>query len=115
MEWYGSLQNRLMERTTASEIKIGTGVTECLWSDRHAWEVIAIKDEKHITIRRLDYKMVEGTDWLDQEYEYFSNPDGQVINLYKTKSGWRERIGRNGLGDTRFSVGYASEYRDPSF
>ena len=113
MEWYGSLQNRLMENTKTPKLEIGMGVTECLWSDRHAWEIIAIKDERHITIRRMGYKCL---DYYAGEYELFSDPNGRVINLFKTKNnGWRQRVGKNGLGDTKFAVGHADEYRDPSF
>ncbi len=91
------------------------GVTEYLWSDSHAWEIIEVIDERHIVIRRLSYKMKPNTDWLDQEYDYFSDPTAQTAKLFKTKQGvWRERIGRS-LGDTKFGIGVAREYRDPSF
>ena len=55
MKLYGSLQNRLMEGRdfTDGDIKVGTGVTEVLYSDRHAYEVIAVKDQNHFTIRRM--------------------------------------------------------------
>ncbi len=55
MKLYGSLQNRLMEGRdfTNGDIKVGTGVTEVLYSDRHAYEVIAVKDQNHFTIRRM--------------------------------------------------------------
>ena len=55
MKLYGSLQNRLMEGKdfTNGNIKVGTGVTEILYSDRHAYEVIAVKDQNHFTIRRM--------------------------------------------------------------
>lgn len=111
--WYGSLQNRLMERSVTPELEIGMGVTECLWSDCHAWEIIDIKDDRHITIRRMDYKCI---DYYAGDYEIFSDPNGRVINLFKTKNnGWRQRYGSHALGDTRFAVGFAREYRDPSF
>ena len=55
MKLYGSLQNRLMEGKdfTNGDIKVGTGVTEVSYSDRHAHEVIAVKDQNHFTIRRM--------------------------------------------------------------
>lgn len=55
MKLYGSLQNRLVEGRdfTNGGIKVGTGVTEVLYSDRHAYEVIAVKDQNHFTIRRM--------------------------------------------------------------
>ena len=55
MKLYGSLQNRLVEGRdfTNGNIKVGTGVTEVLYSDRHAYEVTAVKDQNHFTIRRM--------------------------------------------------------------
>ena len=55
MKLYGSLQNRLVEGRdfTNGNIKVGTGVTEVLYTDRHAYEVTAVKDQNHFTIRRM--------------------------------------------------------------
>ena len=55
MKLYGTLQNRLVEGRdfTDGDIKVGTGVTELLYSDRHAYEVTAVKDQNHFTIRRM--------------------------------------------------------------
>lgn len=111
--YYGSLQNRLMEHSATPEMTIGMGVTECCWSDRHAYEIVAIKDDRHITIRRMNAVLVG--DFYDQNYELTSNPEGHMVNLFKTQKGeWKERIGRC-LGATRFAVGVAREYYDPSF
>ena len=112
---YGNVINRVMEQSKTPEIVVGMGATECLWSDRHAYEVIAVQDEKHITVRRLNASLKPGTTWLDQEYEYSSNPDNPPVHLYKTPKGWRERFGRNSLGDNIFVIGRADEYYDPSF
>lgn len=112
---YGNVINRVMEETETPEIVVGMGATECCWTDRHAYEVIAVQDEKHITVRRLDVNLKTGTDWLSQEYEYTSNPDNPPCRLYKTAKGWRERFGRNSLGDNVFVIGVAREYYDPSF
>lgn len=114
--WYGSLQNRIAERAEMPEPQVGMGVTEMCWSDRHAYEVVAIKDERHITVRALDHKRVDGNGMSEmQEYEYMSNPENSEINLFKTKKGeWREKNGRE-LGCNRFRIGYAEEYYDYSF
>lgn len=91
---------------------VGMGVTEVMWSDRHAWEVIEVKDARHITIRRMKATLVGH--WLDQNYNLESDPNGRKADLFFTAKGeWRERIGRAYGG--KFSVGLAREYRDPSF
>lgn len=113
MAMYGSLQNRLAERSVQPMPEVGMGVTECLWTDRRAYEIIEVKDEKHITIRRMGTKC---KDYYAGDWEVYSDPTQKDIRrLYKTKKGWRERIGKNGLGDTKYVVGYADEYEDPSF
>lgn len=112
--WYGSLQNRLMECAKNPEPEVGMGATELMWSDRHPYEVIEVQDSRHVTVRELSHKLVKGSIYGDAEYEYSSNPDGKVTKLFKTKEGrWVERIGRS--YGSRFALGYAEYYYDPSF
>lgn len=113
MQWYGSLENRLAERARQPKPEVGMGVTEMHWSDTYPYEVIAVKDDRHITVRAMGYKCL---DYFAGDWEVFPNPNGIVINLFKTKKGqWRKRIGKNGLGDIIYCLGYASRYEDPSF
>lgn len=113
MSWYGSLQNRIAENSRYPEPEVGMGVTAMYWSDREPYEIIEVKDSRHITVRAMGFKCL---DYYAGDWEVFTNPDGRVVNLFKTKSGqWRERIGKNGLGDIRYCVGHASKYEDPSF
>lgn len=93
------------------------GATEYCWSDRHAYEIIAVKDERHITVRAYECKRVDNNGMSDcQEYEYTSNPDGATANLFLTKKGeWREKYKDNSLGCNRWGVGRAEEYYDYSF
>lgn len=112
---FGSLQNRLAERSAPPEPVVGMGCTELCYTDRHAYEIIEVKDARHCKARALDSKMKPGTDWLDQDYDYFSNPNGTVVNLFKTLKGfWVEKYSDGSYG-SRFALGYANEYRDPSF
>ena len=113
MRWYGSLQNRLEENCKGLKPEVGMGVTEMLWSDREPWEIVAVKDERHITVRRMKAKC---KNWFAGDWEE-ATPDenGSLAELFKTKKGqWRERIGRS-LGCTVFVIGYAEKYEDPSF
>ena len=114
MKWYGSVNNRLAENARNPKPEIGMGVTEYLWSDRHAYEIIAIKDDRHITIRRMGCRCI---DYFAGDWEVFSDPtQQQVKNLFLTKKGqWRERYGNRRLGSTIFGLGVAREYEDPSF
>ena len=89
MKWYGSINNRLEEnRMFTDEIKVGTGVTEYFYSDRHAYEVIAVQDQKHVTIREYDHKMKDQDGWTSNNWELVSNPDNPTLDLVKRGKYW---------------------------
>ena len=113
--WYGSLQNRLDERVNKKP-EVGMGVTEYYFSDRKPWEIIAVKDERHITVRELDAKRIDHNHMSEcQEYEYYSNEANRTAELFLTKQGvWRQRYGRS-LGCNAFGIGHAEKYYDYSF
>ena len=86
--WYGSLTNRLEEnKMYCDEIMVGTGVTEYDWSDRTPYEVIEVKDQKHVTVRGLDHRHV-GDGCMDNNWELFSNPDMPIKDLVKIGDKW---------------------------
>lgn len=89
-QWYGSIGNRIEEnRQFCDEIKVGTGVTEYHWSDRTPYEVIAVKDQKHITIRPYDVKASgKETGMGHQEWTLISNEDNYTIDLVKRGKYW---------------------------
>lgn len=79
-KWYGSLNNRLDEGKTFGDIKVGTGVTEMCWSDRHPYEVVEIIDEKHLLIRECDWKIISGSEQDGSaQYEYKVKPYKDTI------------------------------------
>ncbi len=85
--WYGSLQNRLMEQgKDAEEITVGMGVTEFYWSDRHAYEVVAVRDQKHITIR--EYKAVHVGDAYENKWDLVSDETRPEIDIVKRGKYW---------------------------
>lgn len=85
--WYGSLQNRLMENAQYDgEIKVGTGLTELMYSDRHPYEVISVKDQKHITVRELSHRL--NGEPMSNEWELYSNEENPVYELTKRGKYW---------------------------
>ena len=87
-KWYGSLDNRLEEnRMFCDRIDVGTGVTEYYWSDRHAYEVIEVIDQKHVTVREYDHKHV-GTGSMDNKWELISNENNPRHNLERRGDIW---------------------------
>ena len=90
-KWYGSLNNRVDEnRQFCDEIKVGTGMTEYFWSDRHAYEVVAVKDQKHVSVREYEHKRPD--DKKDYSYSndwvLVSNEKNPVIDLVKRGKYW---------------------------
>lgn len=91
-KWYGSLQNRLEEdKQFTPTIEVGTGMTEYGWSDRHAYEVIEVKDQKHVTVREYDHKHV-GDGQMDNSWELISNPDNRVRHMVKRGKYWYDEV-----------------------
>ena len=78
--WYGSLNNRLAERCAQPKPEIGMGVTEMLWSDTQAFEIVAIKDEKHITVRRMKAKCI---DYFAGDWEVESDKREKIKTLHR--------------------------------
>lgn len=86
--WYGSLNNRIMERgKDAEEITVGMGVTEFFWSDRHAYEVTKVIDQKHIYIRELKHIHV-GDCHMDNNWRLESDPTRPEILVVKRGKYW---------------------------
>ena len=85
--WYGSLNNRLEEnRMFCDEIKVGTGMTEYYWSDRHPYEIVEVTDQKHIKVRELGHKCVGEP--MTNTWELFSNPDNPIRTMTKRGKYW---------------------------
>lgn len=91
MKLYGNLTNRLEEgKMYCKEIEVGTRATIYMYSDRHAYEVIEVK-EKEIVIRKLDAVRVDDNGMSDdQHYEYKSNEKNPKMTLVNKNGAWRE-------------------------
>lgn len=87
MKLYGSLTNRLEEgKQFCEEITVGTGMTEYLYSDRHAYEVIEVTDQKHVTVREYDHKHVGEP--FTNDWELISNPNNPARKLERRGNTW---------------------------
>lgn len=90
MKWYGSINNRIDEgKQYCKEIKVGTGMTEYMWTDRHAYEVVKVINQNHVFVKRLIAKRIDHNGMSEcQDYEYISNPDAAEIELVKRYNAW---------------------------
>lgn len=103
---YGKLFENGPSKT--GKIEVGLGASGTYWTDQTPFEVVRVVSDKTVDIRKLDVK-ITGGDWLDPEYELYSNERYPVKRVRKTKTGWKTADGM------KIRFGYASYYRDPSF
>lgn len=86
--WCGSLNNRLEEnRMFCDTIEVGTGMTEYSYTDRHAYEVVEVTDQKHIKVREYDHKH-KGDFEMSNNWELISNPNNPVRAMTKRGKYW---------------------------
>ena len=89
--WYGNLSNRLEEnKMFCDKIEVGTGVTEYYYSDRKAYEVTRVIDQKHIFIREYDHKAAGEA--MSNNWELISNPENPEIELIYRYNNWQSVI-----------------------
>ena len=85
--WYGSLNNRLEEnKMFCDTIEVGTGMTEYGYSDTYPYEVVEVKDQKHVKVRALDHKLIGEA--FTNEWELTSNENNSVRELTKRGNYW---------------------------
>lgn len=87
MKLYGSLNNRLEENHDCVDtIEVGTGMTEYLYTDRKAYEVISVADQKHIVVRLLDHKL--NGEAMSNNWKLISNENNPTMNMVKRGKYW---------------------------
>jgi hypothetical protein len=90
-KWYGSLDNRLEEnKMFCDTIEVGTGVTEYYYSDRKAYEVIEVRDQKHVSIRRMD--AIHVGEGMTNTWKLVSNEENAVIDLVRRGDYWYREV-----------------------
>ena len=91
IKWYGDINNRLKEgKMLVDKIEVGTQLTEYLWSDRHAYEVTQVIDQKHIFIRVLKAIRTDNNGMSDaQDYRFESDESAKEIELMFKYGKWK--------------------------
>ena len=90
-KWYGSLTNRVDENKLYGKVYVGQYCTEYLWSDRHAYEITKVINDKHFFIRRLTAIRTDNNGMSEcQTYRYEHNYEACEQEIMLTKWGFRE-------------------------
>ena len=86
---YGSLNNRVDENKMFCEkIEVGTGMTKYLWSDREAYEVVRVINQKHIFVRQYDHRGIGQP--MSNTWELISNEQNPLIEMKFRYGYWYE-------------------------
>lgn len=84
---YGSFNNRMEEgRMFCDEIKVGTPMTEYYYSDREAYEVVEVIDQKHVNVRRLDHIAIG--EHMSNKWKLVSNPENGIRPMVRRGDNW---------------------------
>jgi hypothetical protein len=120
-----SLVNYMYSRYDHEELEINVGDPATLtgWTDRYAATVINLftKGKYQYVVLQADHaKIVGGTGYGDEVYEYSRDPDGskstfRIVDgslkpVYKNPNTGRYKAGNGGA-----FIGRRESYRDPSF
>lgn len=85
---YGSVNNRLVEgKNFVDEIKVGDGVTMYYWSDRKAYEITKVVDQKHFFMRQYDVKHIGVA--FENKWQLISNPENPEIEVVFRNNAWK--------------------------
>lgn len=76
----GGLINQMMGNNS-SEPVVGKGATILMYSDRYAYEVISVSEDKLSCVIRSMKCTFVGSGYGDEQYTYKSNPNGETINI----------------------------------
>lgn len=87
----GGFFNQLMSHNSTVPV-VGEGATILLYSDRHAYEVLAVDEKKKTAvIQRYNPKRIDGLGMSDsQDYEY-KELTGNPLNIYYKWGGWKTK------------------------
>lgn len=86
----GNLTNRIMENDkTNVKIKVGTMMTEYLYSDRNVYEVIEVKNQKCVKVRQMSAR--HKVAFSNDNVELYSDKNNRVKELVYRYNNWYEK------------------------
>lgn len=91
---------------------VGMGATMCLYTDRVPYTVIKVVSDRKIIVQADNAKRLDNNGMSEsQDYEYTSNPEGEVkVLTFRKDKCWRV------MGDTQyFHIGSRIKYHDYGF
>lgn len=101
-KWYGSIQNRISERSVKGQPEpyVGMGATRLYYSDRAAYTIVEVEKLKDgrflIAIQADNAKRIDDNGMSEiQDYEYTPNPQAGKDYFRTTKEGTWQQVRKN--------------------
>jgi len=108
---HGSIFNAIYDQARSKAPKVGMGVTEVMYSDRHPYTVVAILSPRRIKVQPDKATRIDHNGYSEsQEYKYEPQPDSPSVILRLNKHGKWKREG-DPQGAT-YLIGVREEYYD---
>lgn len=114
------MTNLIYERARSATPEVGMGATEVMWTDRHAYTVVAVLSPRKVVVQRdtatrTDRDPRTGLPYYgdSQSYDFAPDPDGRTVAVSLRKDGRWRQVG--GSGGSVFVIGHRSEHFDYSF
>lgn len=95
-------------------IMVGLGITEYIGSDCFAHEVVEVRDQKHITARKLDHEKRPGSPSYSNDWNLISDDSIKPRELVKYGDIWFWKFGKRRI-KANISFGRAEYYFDYEF
>lgn len=120
----GSFVNMMSNDERFRAVKVGTNVTELMWTDRNAWMITSVdEDGKGFTITEYNPIYI-GKGYGDEHYRY-DDENGRPLLSNRTKhvryryNKWMEEYadyeGKKKYQKIHLAFNMREKYRDPSF
>jgi len=96
--------------------QVGMGATQCVGSDRRAYTVVEIINDRKIVLQRDKVKRIDSNGFsTEQKYSYEPNPNGHEVVVTLRKNGRWCEVGEAIDNGVQYVVGHRKEYDDPHF
>ena len=95
---------------------IGQGATKYVGSDRYAYEVVEVLNDRSILVREMRVIRMDQNGWSsEQTYRFESDPDADVEHFTLRKGGYWIKKGVTVRYGSRLILGIQDHYMDPCF
>ena len=95
---------------------VGQGATKYVGSDRYAYEVVEVLNDRSILVREMKVTRTDKNGWSsEQTYRFEQDPDADVEQYTLRSNGYWIKKGVSMRYGSRLILGVQDHYMDPCF